>query len=69
MSGKPLVEIAGNPIIQHVWEHARQAKLLDKVIVATAYERIAKTVGTFGGEATLTSQTCASGTDRLREAM
>lgn len=65
---KPLAEIAGKPMIQHVWERARQAKTIQEVYVATPDARIADVVHAFGGIALMTSAAHATGTDRLAEA-
>lgn len=67
LPGKPLLEIAGKPMIQHVYERARKAELVNKVIVATDDERIFDVVKRFGGEAVMTSDAHKSGTDRLAE--
>ena len=40
--GKPLADILGKPMIQHVWERASGARTLEKVIIATDDERILK---------------------------
>lgn len=66
--GKPLAEIHGKPMIQHVYERASSAPLLSRVAVATDDERIADCVRSFGGEAVITSANHTSGTDRLAEA-
>jgi 3-deoxy-manno-octulosonate cytidylyltransferase (CMP-KDO synthetase) len=65
--GKVLADIEGKPMIQHVWERARQAKLLDDLIVACDDERIYKAVKEFGGNAIFTAKGHASGTDRITE--
>jgi 3-deoxy-manno-octulosonate cytidylyltransferase (CMP-KDO synthetase) len=65
--GKPLVAIAGKPMIQHVWERARAARRLGAVVVATDDDRIRRVVEGFGGEVMMTSPDHASGTDRLAE--
>ena len=65
--GKPLVDIAGKPMIQRVWEQAKQSKLADRVIVATDDDRIAAAVRGFGGEVQMTGSDHVSGTDRLAE--
>ena len=67
LPGKPLADIRGKPMIQHVWEHARAAGLVDDVIVATDDARIATVVKGFGGRAVMTSPCCHSGSDRLLE--
>jgi 3-deoxy-manno-octulosonate cytidylyltransferase (CMP-KDO synthetase) len=65
--GKPLVDIKGKPMVQHVYERAMQAKLLAEVIVATDDKRIYDTVKGFGGKVVMTSESCENGTDRCRE--
>ena len=65
--GKPLAMIAGKPLIQRVYEQVAKATQIDKVIVATEDERIVKAVKAFGGEAVMTSPSCATGTDRVAE--
>ena len=65
--GKPLAEIAGKPMIQHVWERAKQTPSIDQIFVATDDERILDTVRNFGGEAVLTSTEHETGTDRIVE--
>jgi 3-deoxy-D-manno-octulosonate cytidylyltransferase len=66
--GKPLASLAGKPMVVRVWEAARSAGRIDRVVVATDDERIARVVREAGGEAVLTSPDAASGTDRLAEA-
>lgn len=66
---KPLAEIAGKAMIQHVWERSRQAQGIDGVFVATPDARIAEVVTSFGGEAILTRADHQTGTDRLAEAV
>jgi len=67
LPGKPLLMIAGKPMIQHVVERASAAKLVERVIVATDDLRIVDAVQGFGGEAVMTSRACRSGTDRIAE--
>lgn len=66
--GKPLADINGKPMIQHVYERTRQCRKLDMVVVATDDPRIAQAVTAFGGEALLTKESHESGTDRIAEA-
>ena len=66
--GKPLVPIAGRPMIEHVFFRARAVPAVDRVVVATDDERILEAVQAFGGEAVLTRPDHPSGTDRLAEA-
>ena len=65
--GKPLHEIAGKPLLRHVWERCLRAKTLDSVIVATDDMRIAEAAFDWGAEVALTSSRHCSGTDRLAE--
>lgn len=67
LPGKPLLDLCGKPMIQHVCEAVGKASLVDGVLVATDDERIARAVSDFGGRAVMTSPDCASGTDRLVE--
>lgn len=69
LPGKSLVELCGKPLIQWVYERARQADLLDDLVVATDDTRIQKVVEGFGGRAVLTRPEHPSGTDRIAEAM
>jgi 3-deoxy-manno-octulosonate cytidylyltransferase (CMP-KDO synthetase) len=69
LPGKPLLEIAGRPLIQLVYERAAESRLQDGVIVATDDERIVHAVTAFGGDAVMTSSSCRSGTDRVFEAV
>jgi len=62
--GKPLTPILGRPMIQWVWEAAKQARGVDRVVVATDDERIQRAVLAFGGEALMTDPALPSGTDR-----
>ena len=66
--GKPLVPLAGRPMVLHVLAAARAARRLDEVLIATDDSRIADVVRENGGEALLTSPDAATGTDRLAEA-
>ncbi|MEK7851455.1 MAG: 3-deoxy-manno-octulosonate cytidylyltransferase, partial [Deltaproteobacteria bacterium] len=68
LPGKPLLDIAGKPMIQHVYERAMKAELVGRVIVATDNKKIFNAVKMFGGEAVMTSRAHKSGTDRLAEA-
>ena len=65
--GKPLISIAGKPMIERVWERARRASLVSNVIVATDDERIANAVKSFGGQAVRTRADHRSGTERVAE--
>jgi 3-deoxy-manno-octulosonate cytidylyltransferase (CMP-KDO synthetase) len=65
LPGKPLLPIAGRPMIEHVYARASQAHGLDRVVVLTDDERIARAVEAFGGHCEMTPADCASGTDRI----
>ena len=65
--GKPLADLGGMPVIQHVFERAALAVSLDAVVVATDDPRILDAVRSFGGEAALTSSLHRSGTERVAE--
>ncbi|QZP38236.1 3-deoxy-manno-octulosonate cytidylyltransferase [Halobaculum magnesiiphilum] len=67
LPGKPLIKLAGKPMIQHVYERARDATLLDDLIVATDDERIAEAVEAVGGTAVMTDPDHPTGTDRVAE--
>jgi 3-deoxy-manno-octulosonate cytidylyltransferase (CMP-KDO synthetase) len=66
--GKPLALLKGKPIIQHVYENASRAGLVNSILVATDDQRIYDTVVNFGGRAVMTSGSHESGTDRIAEA-
>lgn len=66
LPGKPLLDIVGKPMIQHVYERARSSSA-ERVIVATDDRRIEAVVEGFGGEVVMTSDQHPSGTDRLEE--
>ncbi|MDD5225642.1 MAG: 3-deoxy-manno-octulosonate cytidylyltransferase [Candidatus Omnitrophica bacterium] len=66
---KILRSIGGKPMIQHVWERAKQAKKLGEVIVATDDTRIQQCVEGFGGKAFMTRQDHPNGTSRIAEVM
>ncbi|MFA6349629.1 MAG: 3-deoxy-manno-octulosonate cytidylyltransferase [Candidatus Omnitrophota bacterium] len=65
--GKVLTDIMGKPMIQHVWERAKQAKVLDDLIIACDDERVASVAKDFGAKVVMTSKNHACGTDRIAE--
>ncbi|HKN76934.1 MAG TPA: 3-deoxy-manno-octulosonate cytidylyltransferase [Candidatus Acidoferrum sp.] len=67
LPGKPLVPLAGKPMIQRVYERAKMAALAARVIVATDDERIVKAVESFGGTARMTRPDHRTGTERVAE--
>jgi len=68
LPGKPLADINGKPMVVRVLERAQRARTVDRVLVATDDPRIAEAVKAAGGEAVMTSEHCATGTDRVAEA-
>ncbi|HEX3557845.1 MAG TPA: 3-deoxy-manno-octulosonate cytidylyltransferase [Pyrinomonadaceae bacterium] len=68
LPGKPLLEIAGRPMVLHVVERALSAPSVARAVVATDDERIFEAVSAAGHEALMTSAAHASGSDRLAEA-
>lgn len=65
--GKPLTLIGGRALVQRVFERARTARRLSRLLVATDDDRIRLAVEAFGGEVMMTSPDHPSGTDRLAE--
>jgi 3-deoxy-manno-octulosonate cytidylyltransferase (CMP-KDO synthetase) len=65
--GKPLAEIAGKPMIQHVVERVREAERKPRIVVATEDARILEAAKAFGVEAILTRADHKTGTDRVAE--
>lgn len=65
---KPLADIAGDPMIVHVWRRAMEADI-GPVLVAAAEPAIAEAVRDAGGEAVLTEPSHPSGSDRIHEAV
>ena len=67
LEGKPLADICGKPMIQHVYERASEA--LEYVYVATDDDRIKQAVINFNGNVVMTSPEHNSGTNRCLEAL
>src|SRR5258708_14765612 len=67
LPGKPLVSIAGKPMVQRVYERAKQAQTVHHVVVATDDQRIIDAVRAFGGEARMTRAAHRTGTKRITE--
>lgn len=67
LPGKPLVSLAGKPMVQRVYERAKQAQTVHRVIVATDDPRIMDVVAGFGGEARMTRADHRTGTERIAE--
>lgn len=69
LPGKPLADLNGKPMIQHVYERACEVPSSDRVLVATDDFRVAEAIEGFGGRCVMTSTQHPSGTDRLVEVM
>lgn len=65
--GKPLAELAGMPLLQHVWMRCCQAIHPENVIIATDHSRIRTAALRFGANVEMTSKNCLTGTDRVAE--
>jgi 3-deoxy-manno-octulosonate cytidylyltransferase (CMP-KDO synthetase) len=66
LAGKPLLDIAGRPMVEHVWQRALESGA-SEVWIATDDERIATVARAFGANVLLTATTHHSGTDRVAE--
>jgi 3-deoxy-manno-octulosonate cytidylyltransferase (CMP-KDO synthetase) len=67
LSRKVLREIAGKPMVGHVYESAKKSPLLKDVIIATDSEEVARVAQANGWKAQMTSPAHRSGTDRMHE--
>jgi 3-deoxy-manno-octulosonate cytidylyltransferase (CMP-KDO synthetase) len=65
LPAKPLLDLLGKPMVRRVYEQAKKATLLNRVIVATDDQRIADVVRGFGGEVMNTALEIKSGSDRV----
>lgn len=68
LPGKPLVDLLGKPMIQHVWERCCRAVGAQRVYVATDDPRIATACESFSAQVIMTPSDCLTGTDRLAQA-
>ncbi len=66
LPGKPLRNIAGKPMLQHVYERGTESGAME-VVIATDDDRIAQVAESFGANVCMTSVEHKSGTDRLAE--
>lgn len=66
LPGKPLIDIAGKPLIQYVYERAMESGA-SEIIIATDDQRIADAGGAFGANVCMTSTEHTNGTERLSE--
>ncbi len=67
LSGKPLQDLAGKPLIQRVYENTLSFGLFERVVVATDDQRVFAAVSSFGGDVVMTSAAHRSGSDRVWE--
>ncbi|HYM23944.1 MAG TPA: NTP transferase domain-containing protein, partial [Vicinamibacterales bacterium] len=67
LPGKPLADLDGRPMVEHVYRRASASPAVSQVIVATDDLRVATRVKEFGGKVRLTKPTHETGTDRLAE--
>lgn len=63
-----LHEIAGKPLVRHVWERCQACREVDDIVIATDDARIVEACEGFGARVVLTSPRHPSGTDRIAEA-
>lgn len=66
---KVLANLAGKPVIAHVWEKAKSCQKLDEVLVACDHDSVFKAVKAFGANAVMTKPEHPSGSDRIAEAI
>jgi 3-deoxy-manno-octulosonate cytidylyltransferase (CMP-KDO synthetase) len=69
LPGKVLADLGGKPMIQHVWERAKQARSLSEVYIACDDQRVFSVSRNFGAKAIMTAPELASGTDRIAAAV
>lgn len=65
LMGKPLADINGKSMIQHTYESASKAKLLDRIIIAVDDARVYEVVNKFGADVIMTPPGIATGSDRI----
>lgn len=67
LPNKPLINIQNRPLLWWTWQKAKKSKLANRVIIATDSSEIYNTMHNLGAECCLTSENCASGSDRVFE--
>ncbi len=67
--GKVLALIAGKPMIEHVWQRAKECRTLDDLIIACDDQKVLQAAQGFGAKAVMTSPDHPSGSDRIAEAV
>jgi len=66
LPGKPLMDIAGRPLIEHVYRRGLEASAAS-VVIATDDDRVCRAAEAFGADVVMTSKTHGSGSDRIAE--
>lgn len=66
LPGKVLLDVAGKPLLQYVWQQALASGAAE-VVIATDSERVREAATAFGADVCMTGTDCASGTDRVAE--
>jgi 3-deoxy-manno-octulosonate cytidylyltransferase (CMP-KDO synthetase) len=66
LPGKPLLAVAGKPLVQHVYERAVESRA-ESITIATDDRRILEACRGFGAQTVMTAETPQSGTDRIAE--
>ena len=64
-----LADLGGKPLIQHVWESAKRAKLLQRVLIACDDAEVFRCASRFGADVVMTNESHNSGSDRVAEAV
>jgi 3-deoxy-manno-octulosonate cytidylyltransferase (CMP-KDO synthetase) len=64
---KPLIDLAGRPLIEWVWRRALGTGLFERLVVATDSAEVAEVARAFGAEVAMTRADHPSGTDRVAE--
>ncbi len=67
--GKVIMPLAGKPLVQHTYERAARAALVDEAIVATDDDKVVEALAPYGTPVVLTSPNHPTGTDRIAEVM
>ncbi len=67
LPGKVLIDIAGKPLVQHVWERAQACRSLNEIIIACDEPHVLERCKAFGAKAVMTKKDHPSGSDRVAE--
>lgn len=65
--GKALYSYRGKPLLYYVWRSVSESRLVDRLVIATDNQKIAKSARSFGAEVVMTKSTHATGSDRTAE--